>query len=279
MKSNIALQNSLIFANVGQKVWYAAHVLKSALTSSPAVPVRTASPAVVGKRAIPAYAGFVAAPAVTALSNTTGYAAGERFPGRPAVAAQAASGGYAAVAAIPALAASPAYAIGVAVPAYPAVAARAAQAEVLPVAAVTAVTSPAVTAIKGYEDAIEITKTLTELTVTAELPVYSGVGVVGSSLLKIGEITPSALQANAWVDTKAFEGSLCNSPDADLATDTLEQMLYRNALLCTNTITDIIRDVNGVNIPCKRLVITLYPDTGFDINSASAQLDKVKVAA
>lgn len=278
MKSNVSLQTSINSQNYAQRVIYAAHVLKSALFSSPTARVRNASPAVVGRRAIPAYEGFAGSPAVTAVNNTTGYAAGERFPGRPAVAAQPASGGYAAVVAIPAIAASPAFEIGAAVPAYSAVPARAEQVEVMPVAAITAVSSPAVKALPGWEDAISIVKTQENSVITAELPVITGVGIVGSTALLIGEITPTSLQATAWLDDSVSANGWF-SLNADVPTDTLEQFFYRNALECEHVITDIVRDVNGVDVPCKRIVVTVFHDAGFDLESDSLQLDQILIAA
>jgi hypothetical protein len=280
MKTNPLLQSSIGLGNVGvhaSKAWYAAHVLMSALQNSPSTLVRAASPAVIGKRAIPAFAGITAKTALTAAQNTTGFAAGERSAGRPAVAAQAASGGYAAVTAIAAIPASPAYAIGVAVPAVVAVPARAEQVEVIPIAAVTAVTAPAVVAIKGYEDAIEIIQTATELKINAELPVVQGVGIVGSSQVVIGEITPSALQATAWLDEKESESTAIDSGSPSITT--MERLLYINGKQCEHIETDVTRMINGVAVPCKRLEITLYSLPGFDWQSDSLQLSKIQYAA
>jgi hypothetical protein len=262
MKTNYPLQKSIGCQNEGQKTLLAALILQSALRDSPPVLVRSAVKPVVGKRAIPGYAGFAGSTLKTAIQNTTGYAIGAIFPGRPGVAAQVARDGYAAVVGISELAPSPAYAIGVQVPAYPAVPARTEQLLVVPVAEVTAVTSPAVTAIKGWHDAITIEASETQIIITADLPVASGVGIVGSSKTVISEITPSALQANAWVaqNVYALGEAFLDSPEVA----TLEQYFYNHAVQCNHVVTDLMRSVGGFDVPCKHLVITLYPSPMFD---------------
>jgi hypothetical protein len=276
VKTNPTLQTFINLKNDGQAAWYMAHVLMAALTNSPAVLARSAVPGVVGKRPVAGYAGFTATAPVTAVANTTGKLAGEVFPGRPAVAAIPASGGYAALAAIPAIAPSPAYEPGTAIPAYPTVAARPAVVEVLPVAAITAVTAPAVAALKGWEDAIEITQSATELIIDATLPIATSVGIVGSSKVAIGEITPANLQATAWLDTVITANHVSESIASPVIGESLESAFYRHANLCPKVVTDTIRVVNGVSLPCKRIVVTLVPDAGFDPNSDSLQLDLVK---
>lgn len=272
MKQNIPLQLSLNFQNLQQRIYYKASVLMSACTSSPLAVIRAASPAVIGKRAIPAYAGFVAVPALTAAQNTTGFAAGVRFPGRPAVAAQPATNGYAAVAAIPELPASPAFAAGVAVPAYPSVPARPAVAEVVPVAAITAITVPAVVAIKGYEDAIDIVASQSGINLSVEFPVAGNVGIVGSNKTIIGEMTPTALQATAWIDTLAGTTPPSVALPLDLTIDTLEQSLYKDMIAAGAVATDKTRNVNGAVINVKELSTAIPAQSGFDPLLDSLQL-------
>lgn len=171
MKSNLPLYNSLGLISNDQKAWYFANILESVLTSSPKIAVSPAVTAVPGKRAVAGYAGFLTAvSAKTAAQNTTGYAAGAIFPGRPAVVNVPASGGYAAVTAIPALPPNPVFAAGVAVPQYPVVPARAAQVEVVPVVGILAIDIPAVVALSGYENMVLCTATANNLSIEAYLP-------------------------------------------------------------------------------------------------------------
>lgn len=274
MKQNIALQDSLNFQNLAQRIYYKAHMLVAAATSSPAAKIRDARVAKAGKRAIPAYAGFTASPALTPVANTTGFAAGERFPGRPAVAAQAASGGYDAVVAISELPASPAFAVGVAVPAYPAVPARPAQLESAPVTAQAAITVPAVVAIKGYEDAVDIVVGET-IDLSVEFPISGNVGLVGSDKVIIGEMTPVALQAAAWVDTLAGTAQPTTPLPAEIATETMEQSLYRDMVTAGATVVDDTRSVNGAIVNVKKVTMQLATGAGFDPMSSSLQLDKI----
>ncbi|WP_373545030.1 hypothetical protein [Chamaesiphon sp.] len=259
MKSNLTLQQSIRFTNPAQKLWYAAHVLLAASTNSPAIKVRDAVPAVVAKPAVVAQTAKPARAAsapVLASANTVGYAFGALYLNSPA---------YPIGTAIPAISAKPASAAVAAVPA------------IVAVPAVAAITVPAVVAVKGYEDAITITQSATELTVVVELPTAQNVGLAGSNKLVIGEITPSNLQATAWLDTLAtpIGTSGYSYFGVDLATDTLEQFLYKNALLCTHTIADVVRNVNGSMISCKRIAVTMAPMAGFDPLSDSLQLDKM----
>jgi hypothetical protein len=280
MKSNPTLHDKIGFRLPSQKAWYAANVLMAATANSPAIVVSPAVAAVVGKRAIPAYAGYSGWIAETAEENTAGYVAGEVFPGRPAVIAVPASNGYAAVIGIPALPPSPAYPIGTATPAIPAIPARPAQLLQQPVPAQPAISSPKVEALKGWENAIQIAVTAAKLTITAELPYYTGVGIIGSDLLVIGEITPTALQATAFVDPDIVYAAGQSSECLDQAIDTtLEQVFYRMAKLCQCVETDVVKNVNGISTNCKRLVVSLYPAPGFQVNSDRFQLDKIRMAA
>jgi hypothetical protein len=255
MKTNISLQASLRCSNPAQKVRYAAHVLKSACTSSPEVSIRKAVATIPAQPAVIAQTAKPLRPAslpVAAINNTTGFGFGELYLN------------------------SPAYPAGTAIPAITAKAASAAVVGKNAVAfqpAITAVSSPKVEAIKGYEDAIQIAISAETIIITAELPYAKGVGIVGSNKLMIGEITPSALQATAWVDS--LSESALSSVLPDVSTDTMEQYFYRNALLCDHTITDVVRNVNGVNTSCKRVVVTLYPSTQFDPQLDSLQLNEV----
>lgn len=256
MKTNNTLQTALGLRHQAHQVYYAALVLKSALTSSPAVLVRKAVPAVAAKAAVvsqTAKPARAATPAITAANNTIGYGFGELYLN------------------------SPAYPIGTPIPAIspkPASLAVAAVPAVLAVPAISAVSSPLVEAIKGWEDAIQINKSANLIEIIAELPYSRGVGIVGSNLLSIGEITPAKLQANAWIDAPASSTPYPRPLDASIPT--LEQYLYKYAQECDSTITNIIKLVNGVSTPCKRLVINLYPLPTFDPLSELAQLSLVE---
>jgi hypothetical protein len=275
MKSNPQLQASLKFQSAEQKVWYAAHVLLAACSNSPAIAISPAQPKVDGKRAIPAYAGFTGFPAKTAAQNTTGYAAGEVFPGRAEVPAQAAAAGYLAVARIPAVALSPAYPSGTAIPNYPVLPPRAEQVLVLPKAAVVEVKSPAIKAVPGWIDAVDINTNVNgQARVIVELPLYGGAGLIGSDKMPIGEITDPLLQATVWVDTLA--GTTVNNTLVDVPGETLEQFLFRNALLCVeHTIADIVRNVAGTLVNCKRITVLMDVAPTFNASSDLVQLDKI----
>jgi hypothetical protein len=280
MKSNLALINSLGFINNFQKVWYFANILEGALTSSPKIAVSTAVAAVVGKRALPAYAGFLTAvPAKTALQNTTGYAFGSIFPGRPEVVAVPASNGYAAVVAIPALAANPIFAIGVPVPAYPAVPARAAQIEVVPVTAVAAVDIPAIAALPGYENMVICTATATTCSIEAYLPFSESPKTIGKTtkgVSNIGLITADATTATVWFDDKAS-----NIPTTLVSIKpTVEQCLYESALaiVAADSSLGSIETVNvtilGKTIAAHKILLNL-PATSYDPTGESIQLGKL----
>lgn len=242
MKSNVSLQASINFFNSAQKVWYAAHVLKAALVTTPSIVVRKAVPAIPAQAAILAQAAHPAYPAraaVLASANTVGYAINELYKN------------------------SPAYPIGTAIPAIPAKSATlavAAVAAVVAVPAITAISSPAITAIKGWEDAITITQvSASRSTVVIDLP-YFAAELIGSTAFSLGEITPKSLQANAWLDTLAnqapVQGTLPSG--VDIATETLEGFLWRNAMDCSHTISNTLVDVAGVPTKVKRLTVDIY---------------------
>jgi hypothetical protein len=263
MKTNVALHNKIGFQQPSEKVWYTAHVLKAALSNSAAVPLfaavpnRAAKPAVVAQTAKPARA---ATAAVTAANNTTGYGFGELYLN------------------------SPAYPIGTAIPAIGAKSASAAVAAADAIAAQAAspaISSPAVVALTGWSDAISIVESSAndELTVTAQLPVTQGVGIVGSNKLVIGEITPTALQATNFVGGIVYALGQDTDVQDNPEDTTLEQVFWRNALLCDHVITDTTRTINGVVISCKTIVVTLYPSGDYQFGSNQLQLDDIRMVA
>lgn len=253
MKSNVALQLSLNLSLASQKIWYAAKVLKAACVSSPAALVRAAVPAVAAKAAIIAQTAKPARPAsalVPGTSNTTGFTFGQIYLNSPA---------YPAGAAIPAIPAKPASAAVVGVPA------------VLPVAAIVAVSSPAVVALPGQENAVTITPNLAanSITITVKFPRNAGVGIVGGAKT-IKEFTPSTLQATAWVGDRATGTAPILA--GDLATETLEAYLYRNMKLLPQTTEVKAEDSITVST-------VLYLASGYSGTSDSLQFDKIKNSA
>lgn len=277
MKSNLPLVNSIGFINPEQKAWYYANILEACLTSSPAIAVSPAVFPVVGKRAVLGYAGFTLVPAKTVAQNTTGYAAGSIFPGRPEVIGVPASGGYAAVVAIPALPPNPVFAAGVAVPAYPAVPARAAQLEVLPVTAVAAVNIPAIAALTGYEQMVLCTATATNCRIEAYLPFSESPKSIGKNTKGVGNIgllTADATTATQWFDDKAN-----NTPTALTSIQpTVEKCLYEAALALVadgkGTIETVLVLINGKQIACHKVILDL-PVTRYDVAGESIQLGKL----
>jgi hypothetical protein len=109
------------------------------------------------------------------------------------------------------------------------------------------------------------------VSVVAELPVNQGAGLVGSDIETIGEITPTALQANAWIDD--VESATPASLTADAGYTTLEAYFYAHAVASDNVnVTDILRDVNGANIACKRIELTLGVGSNFYSNGDGLNL-------
>ena len=251
MKSNVALQSSLNLSRASQKVWYAAHVLKAACTSSSAVQVQIAVAPVLGRPAIIAQTQKLtrlASTPVTAANNTTGFGFGELYLN------------------------SPAYPIGTAIPAIPAKPASAAvvgSPAVLARAAKPAVSSPAVVALPNQQNAIVFDTSdlaMGVIVVRAEFPTASSVGIVGSTAKKIAEITPSTLQATAWIGDRAT--GTAPILGGDLATETLEGYLYRNMKLLPGTTEQNM--VNGL------LVTTpIYVGLSYSNASGSLQFDRI----
>jgi hypothetical protein len=255
---SLALLNSIGFTNPAQKVLYAAAVLKAALVSSPAVTISAAVPVVAAKAEViaqTAKSARSASLAVSGVANTTGYGFGELYLNSPA---------YPIGTPIPAIPAKPASVAVVGVPA------------VVGVAAVPAVVSSSVTAIKGWEEAVTISRDRSGgIGIFVYLPYTSSAGLIGATPI-ILEMTPPTLQPLSWLDTKASETleTLTTEPP------TLEQYFYKYAKLLlgmdpTNTsIFKNMRLINGVTTPVKEVKLIL-PSTNYDFNSDSLQLDKL----
>jgi hypothetical protein len=257
----LSVLNSIGLREAADRALYAAHLLKTgsvsspAVTITPAVPAIAAKPAIIAQTAKPARA---ATAAVTAAQNTTGYGFGELYLN------------------------SPAYPIGTPIPAIPA---KPASAEVIGVAAVVAVpgvaavVSPKIDALKGWEDAITINKTASNIEVIAYLPYASSPLLIGASTSGIGsinEMTAPALTPGAWLGEKS-------STTPDTATSeplTVERYLYKQALELvaapgsSSTIENANKLVNGVVVPCKKLTLQLAA-TDYTLGVEDLQLGKL----
>jgi hypothetical protein len=258
MKTNISLITSMGLTSDHKKVLWSAHVLKAATVSSPAVTISAAVLAIPARPATPAvreYFARSATPAIPANPANPAIAAGALFTNSPAIAA------------------------GAAVPAFPAkpfVAGRLAQDAVIAVPGIPAVIAPEIKALPGWSDAIEIIKTPEFIGITAYLPYSTSPSLIGApfSHTSINEITPSNLLVDKWIDLdRGGEAGGFYTNLSSIAT--LEQFLYIAAASCaTCVITDVVKAVNGVNLPCKKLVISLAA-TGYDPNDPSLQLSKL----
>lgn len=262
MKSNLLLVNALGFQNDAQKAWFAANLLQSCLVSSPGVQISPLVPAIAPKAEIIAQTAkpaiLTTIPAVPAAQNTTGKTFGELYLNSPA---------YPAGTVIPAISPKPASLAVVGVPA------------VVGVAAIPAVSVPAVAALPGYESMVVLEKTATSCKVTAYLPYNDSPRLIGKSAKgvgNVGEITPSAIVADKWYDTRAS-----NFPTAlPTIQPTVERMLYEAALSLvaaypeSNTIETVIKPIPGKILLCHKIVLNL-PASNYDINSESIQLSLV----
>lgn len=258
----LALLNSLGFTNSSQKAVFAAHVLKVATVSSPAivitpaVPARVAKPEVIAQTAKPARA---ATAAVVGTANTTGFTFGQLYPNSPA---------YPAGTPIPAIPAKPASAAVVGVPA------------VTAAPGIPAVGSPAISAIPGWHDAIEFTKAVDSFKVVAYLPVVSGGAFVGAStgsIDNIKEMTPPALQPTLWIDEVVSVGA---DPSLTVEPITLEKYFYKHALEIVNApgstskIENAVKVINNVAVACKKVTLNLSA-TAYTLGVEALQLGKL----
>jgi hypothetical protein len=253
---SIALLNSIGFTNPAQKVLYAANALKLATTSSPSVTVFPAIPAVIARPEVVAQTAKPFRPATAAVlgGENTGRSFGELYLNSPA---------YLPGAPIPAIPDKPASAAVVGIPG------------VVGVSAVAAVISPAIVAIKGWEDAVSIeVDRLGNIGVIVELPYSTSTALIGAAATPL-EITPSALVANTWLDVKASNNAeaISNEPA------TIEQYFYKYvksllALSNVGTIKKATKLVNGILIPVLNFNLVLAANQ-YDENLDSLQLNKV----
>jgi hypothetical protein len=257
----LSVLNQIGLRGAEDKALYAANLLKIATVSSPQVIITPAVAAIPAKAAVIAQTAKparAATAAVTAANNTTGYGFGELYLNSPA---------YLANTPIPAIPAKPASAAVVGVPA------------VVAVPAVAAVVSPKIDALKGWEDAITINKTASNIEIIAYLPYASSPLLIGagtSSIGAINEMTMPALTPGAWLDTKSSTtpGTATSEPA------TVEQYLYKQAVDLvakpgsTSTIENANKLVNGVVVPCKKLTLQLAA-TDYNVGVEDLQLGKL----
>jgi hypothetical protein len=257
----IALLNSIGLSNEQQKALLAAHMLKAATVSSPAV---TITPAVPPKAKVPAVIAQTAKPVraatqpVAASANTTGFGFGELYLNSPA---------YPAGIGIPAIGAKPASNAVVGVPEIPAI------------VGVPAVIAPEIKAIPGWFDAISIAKSANGVQVVAYLPFKSAPALIGAStsgIDAINEITPASLQPLVWLDQKA---SL--TPETIFSEPaTLEGYLYKQALAIigqpdsTSTIENTTKLIGANLVSCKKLTLNLFA-TDYTLGVDELQLSKI----
>ncbi len=251
--TSLAVLNKIGFTNVEQKALYAASLLYAGLRQSPAVMIRKAVAAKAAVVGVPAFAGRAASAAIAANAANPAIAANALFPG------------------------SPAFAAGAAVPAFPAKPATAEIVAQAAVVAVAALSSPAITPLPGWGEAVSIAKTETAIGVVAYLPVSTGPMLLGAptnNISSVLEITPAALQASAWVGELASATPTTDTTDSAL---TIEQYLYEQALalgagaIVENTMFTL---TTGVKVPCKKITLNLSA-TGYIPTSDDLQLAKI----
>jgi hypothetical protein len=239
----------------------AAHWLKIATVSSPAVTIIPAVPA------IPARAEVIAQTAKPARATSAAVAANASNPAHP----------FGTL-----FLNSPAYPAGAALPAFPA---KPASAEVIGVAAVVAVplipavVSPKIDALKGWEDAIQINKTAFNIEIIAYLPYASSPLLVGSGTSSVGainEMTMPALNPGKWLGTK----SSTTLGNETVVPPTVEQYFYKQAQALvaqagsTSTIENSTKLINGVVVPCKKVTLQLAV-ADYDAGVEDLQLGKL----
>lgn len=254
--------NAIGLRGAADRALLAAHWLKIATVSSPAVTIVPEVPAIAAKAEVKAQTAkpaiTVAIPARTGAQNTTGYLFGELYLNSPA---------YPAGTAIPQITPKPASTAVAFVPA------------VVAVAKVPAVTSPKIDAVKGWEDAITINKTASNIEIIAYLPYASSPLLNGGSTSGIGainEITAPALMAGKWLGEISSDvlGQEVTIPT------TVERYLYQQAkqMLMSGTegvsIQNSTKVVNGIVTPCKKVTFNLVANV-YNVASEDLQLSKV----
>jgi hypothetical protein len=143
-----------------------------------------------------------------------------------------------------------------------------------PVVGVSEIAAPEVKPIAGWQNAIQISKTATQIGIVAYLPYNATPALIGESTNVIGgikEITPPALQINVWRDTRASatREAIVTEPA------TLEQYFYKYAQQVSGaTIENSTYTIGTEVIPCKKVTLAL-PATGYIPNLEALQLGKL----
>jgi hypothetical protein len=246
----------------------AAHWLKIATVSSPAVTIVPEVPAIAARAEVIAQTAKPLRPQsaiVLAANNTTGYTFGQLYLNSPA---------YPAGTQIPAIPQKPASAEVIGVPA------------VVGVPKVPAVTSPKIDAVKGWEDAIQINKTASNIEIIAYLPYASSPLLVGAGTSAIGainEMTMATLTPGKWLGTKSS-----NTPGTEVSVPpTVEQYFYKQAQALvalpgsTSTIENATKLVNAspgnaLVVPCKKITLNLAA-TDYELGVEDLQLGKLAI--
>jgi hypothetical protein len=254
---SIALLNSLGFTNKFQKVLFAAYLLEIANTPSPLVNVRAAKPAIPYKAAVPAFGGRAASVAIPASPSNPAVAAGALFPGSPALLA------------------------GATVPSFLAVPASAAIPEVIAVPAVIALTVPAITPLKGWEDAVKLDfSSLSNCLITAYLPYADAGKLVGMSITSdsILGMTQPSIDVPEWLGLKASSVPETVTSEPVI----LEQYLFKYvSMLVAETptvgmIENVVKTVNNVPLACKKITVNA-PLVGYDTTTGILNLSLVGI--
>jgi hypothetical protein len=257
----LAELNAIGLREASDRALLAAHWLKTATVSSPAVTITPAVPAIVARPEVIAQTAKparAASAAVAANASNPAHPFGTLFLN------------------------SPAFAAGAALPAFPA---KPASAEVIGVAAVVgiplvpAVISPKIDAVKGWDDAIQINKTASNIQIIAYLPYASSPLLLGSGTSSIGainEMTMPALTPSKWLGTKSS-----TTPGSETVVQpTVERYFYKQAqdLVAEGggiaTIENSTKLVNGVVTPCKKITLNLAADN-YDLEVEDIQLGKL----
>jgi hypothetical protein len=259
----LAELNAIGLRGAADRALLAAHWLKTATVSSPAVTIVPEVPAIAARAAVIAQTAKPLrpqSPIVLAANNTTGYGFGELYLNSPA---------YPAGTQIPAIPQKPASAEVIGVPA------------VVAVPKVPAVTSPKIDALKGWDDAIQINKSADNIEIIAYLPYSSSPQLLGSDTSSIGainEMTAPALAPSKWLGTKSS-----TTPGTETVLPaTVERYFYKQALELvaesgsTSTIENSTKLVNGVVTPCKKLTLQLAA-TNYTLGVENIQLGKVSI--
>jgi hypothetical protein len=257
----LAELNAIGLRGPADRALYAANLLKIATVSSPAVVIVPEVPAIAARAQVIAQTAKVlrlATPIVPAAQNTTGFTFGQLYLNSPA---------YPAGTQIPAIPQKPASAEVIGIDA------------VVAVPKVPAVTSPKIDALKGWEDAIQINKTASNIEIIAYLPYASSPLLVGSGTSAIGainEMTMPALNPGKWLGSKSSNAAATETS----VPPTVEQYFYKQAQALvalpgsTSTIENSTKLVNGVVVPCKKITLQLAA-TDYDLGAEDLQLGKL----